>query len=82
MSFLGPRPPVTYFPKKLEEYTDFEKQRFEVKPGISGPAQFWYRKNHHWKKKNPNYYINKKIQQIKIAVKEKMIDSESSLILL
>jgi lipopolysaccharide/colanic/teichoic acid biosynthesis glycosyltransferase len=36
MSFIGPRPPLPYFPKKYEDYTDFEKQRFMVKPGISG----------------------------------------------
>jgi len=48
MSFIGPRPPVTYFPKKLEEYNDFEKQRFEVKPGISGLAQVRCREVHDW----------------------------------
>jgi len=48
MSFLGPRPPVTYFPKRFEEYTDFEKQRFDVKPGISGLAQVRCREIHDW----------------------------------
>ena len=48
MSFLGPRPPVTYFPKKFEEYTPFEKQRFNVKPGISGLAQVRCREIHDW----------------------------------
>lgn len=48
MSFIGPRPPVTYFPKKFEEYSDFEKIRFNVKPGISGLAQIRCREIHDW----------------------------------
>lgn len=48
MSFIGPRPPVTYFPKKYDEYSDFEKQRFKVKPGISGLAQVRCREVHDW----------------------------------
>lgn len=48
MSFIGPRPPVTYFPKKYEEYSDFEKIRFNVKPGISGLAQIRCREIHDW----------------------------------
>ena len=48
MSFIGPRPPITYFPKKYEEYNEFEKQRFLVKPGISGLAQIRCREIHDW----------------------------------
>lgn len=48
MSFIGPRPPVTYFPKKFDEYSEFEKQRFHVKPGISGLAQVRCREVHDW----------------------------------
>ncbi|MDI3472461.1 MAG: hypothetical protein PWQ48_742 [Thermotogaceae bacterium] len=39
MSFVGPRPPVPYYPKKWEEYTEEEKKRFSVRPGITGWAQ-------------------------------------------
>ena len=48
MSFIGPRPPVVHFPKKYEEYNSFEKQRFSVKPGISGLAQIRCREIHDW----------------------------------
>ena len=48
MSFIGPRPPVPYFPKKIEEYNKFEYQRFMVKPGISGLAQMRCREIHDW----------------------------------
>ena len=48
MSFIGPRPPVPYFPKKIEEYNEFEFQRFKVKPGIGGLAQVRCREIHDW----------------------------------
>lgn len=48
MSFIGPRPPITTFPKRFEEYTEFEKQRFNVKPGISGLAAVRCREIHDW----------------------------------
>ena len=48
MSFIGPRPPVPHFPKKIEEYSEFEYQRFQVKPGISGLAQVRCREIHDW----------------------------------
>ena len=48
MSFIGPRPPVPYFPKKIEKYNEFEYQRFLVKPGISGLAAVRCREIHDW----------------------------------
>lgn len=53
MSFIGPRPPVTFYPKKYEEYTEFEKQRFNVKPGISGLAAVRQREINDWSKNIP-----------------------------
>jgi len=48
MSFIGPRPPVPHFPKRIEEYNSFEYQRFLVKPGISGLAAIRCREIHDW----------------------------------
>ena len=48
MSFIGPRPPLTYFPKKIEQYNEFERKRFLVKPGISGLAQVKQREVNDW----------------------------------
>ena len=39
MSFVGPRPILTYHPCKFEDYTDNEKRVFTVRPGITGWAQ-------------------------------------------
>lgn len=51
MSFVGPRPPLTYHPWKYEEYTAFQKRMFEVRPGITGWAQVNGRKDVEWHKR-------------------------------
>ncbi len=51
MSFVGPRPPLKYHPWKYEEYTDFQKRMFEVRPGITGWAQVNGRKDVEWHKR-------------------------------
>ncbi len=51
MSFIGPRPPLTYHPWKYEEYTDFQKRMFDVRPGITGWAQVNGRKGVEWHKR-------------------------------
>ena len=48
MSFIGPRPPMITFPKEYKDYDDFEKQRFLVRPGISGLAAVRCREVHDW----------------------------------
>lgn len=48
MSFIGPRPPLTYHPWKYEEYTDVQKQMFLVRPGITGYTQVNGRKDVEW----------------------------------
>ena len=48
MSFIGPRPPLTYHPWPLEEYTEEQLRMFEVRPGITGWAQVNGRKEVEW----------------------------------
>lgn len=51
MSFVGPRPPVTY---ELGDYMNFEgllKQRFIMKPGVTGLAQINGRNELSWDEK-------------------------------
>ena len=48
MSFIGPRPPLTYHPWPLNEYTPEQRRMFDVRPGITGWAQVHGRKDVEW----------------------------------
>lgn len=48
MSIIGPRPPVPYYPRRYEEYSNEQKKRFTVRPGISGYAQVMLRNSGTW----------------------------------
>lgn len=48
MSFIGPRPPLTYHPWPIEVYTPEQLRMFDVRPGITGWAQVNGRKNVEW----------------------------------
>ena len=51
MSCIGPRPPLTYHPWPIDEYTDAQRRMFEVRPGITGWAQIHGRKDVEWHKR-------------------------------
>lgn len=48
MSLLGPRPPLTYHPWPIEQYTEEQLHMFDVRPGFSGWAQIHGRKDVEW----------------------------------
>ena len=48
MSLIGPRPPLTYHPWPIDQYTDEQKRMFDVRPGITGWAQVHGRKDVEW----------------------------------
>ncbi len=51
MALIGPRPPLTYHPWPLEEYTTEQRRMFDVRPGITGWAQINGRKGVEWHKR-------------------------------
>lgn len=51
MSLIGPRPPLTYHPWPIDQYTTEQKRMFEVRPGITGWAQVHGRKDVEWNKR-------------------------------
>ena len=48
MSFVGPRPPLTYHPWTIDKYTDEQRRMFDIRPGITGWAQVNGRKTVEW----------------------------------
>ncbi len=60
MSFIGPRPPLTYHPWPYEEYTEEQKRMFSVRPGITGWAQINGRKAVEWNHRIElnNWYVD------------------------
>lgn len=60
MSLIGPRPPLTYHPWPIEEYTEEQKRMFSVRPGITGWAQVNGRKEVEWHEriKLNNWYVD------------------------
>jgi len=60
MSIIGPRPTLTYHPWKYEEYSDFQKHRFDLRPGVTGWAQVNGRKDVEWNQRIEYdvFYVN------------------------
>ena len=51
MSLIGPRPPLTYHPWPIEEYTEAQLHMFDTRPGITGWAQVNGRNDLTWSEK-------------------------------
>lgn len=51
MSLVGPRPTLLYHPWRYEEYTEEQKKRFLVRPGVTGWAQVNGRKQVEWEER-------------------------------
>lgn len=51
MSFIGPRPPLTYHPWEYDKYTQEQLKMFAVRPGIIGWAQVNGRKAVEWNRR-------------------------------
>lgn len=48
MAIVGPRPPPTYHPWPIDQYTEEQMEMFSVRPGITGWAQVHGRKTVEW----------------------------------
>lgn len=48
MSFIGFRPPLTYHPWPLDQYTQEQRKMFSLRPGVTGWAQVHGRKDIPW----------------------------------
>lgn len=86
MSLIGPRPPLTYHPWPIKEYTDEQLHMFDVRPGFSGWAQVHGRKGvewHHriemnvWYVRHVRFSLDVKIFFMTIFKVLKMADNEN-----
>lgn len=48
MAIVGPRPPLTYHPWPIDQYTEEQLRMFDVRPGVTGWAQVHGRKSVEW----------------------------------
>ena len=60
MSFIGPRPPLTYHPWIITQYTAEQRRMFRVRPGLTGWAQVNGRRAIDWNERIRlnNWYID------------------------
>ena len=60
MSLIGPRPPLTYHPWPIDQYTPEQLHMFDVRPGITGWAQVNGRKTVEWNERIRlnNWYVD------------------------
>ncbi len=57
MSVIGPRPDL---PEHISSYSDFERRKLEIRPGVTGFSQAYFRNSVQWKERirNDIYYID------------------------
>ena len=74
MSIIGPRPDL---PEHMKLYTNEEKRKLQVRPGITGYNQAYYRNSVEWKEriKNDIYYIDHLTLRMDIKVFLKTIEA-------
>ena len=60
MSFIGPRPPLTYHPWPIAQYTKNQRKMFTIRPGITGWAQVNGRRAIDWNERirYSNWYVD------------------------
>lgn len=87
MSFIGPRPALTYHPWPYEEYSNHQKHMFDVRPGMTGWAQVHGRKEVPWPERielnvwyvaHMSFYLDMKIFFITIVKVFTNADNENS----
>lgn len=87
MSIIGPRPPLTYHPWPIEDYSEEQRHMFDVRPGVTGWAQVNGRKDVEWNRRielnvwysrNVSFALDFKIFFISIFKVLKNADNENT----
>jgi lipopolysaccharide/colanic/teichoic acid biosynthesis glycosyltransferase len=67
MSMVGPRPTLAY---QVEQYTDFQRRRLEVAPGVTGWAQIHGRNDLSWPKRIELdvWYVDHRSLRLDVAI--------------
>lgn len=53
MSLVGPRPPLPHHPYKYKKYSNYQRKRFDMKPGMTGLTQVTVRNSVSWEERIP-----------------------------
>lgn len=87
MSIIGPRPPLTYHPWPVEDYSEEQFHMFDVRPGVTGWAQVNGRKDVEWNRRielnvwytrNMSFALDMKIFFVSIFKVLKNADNENT----